>query len=222
MLVFDLDDTLYLERDFAFSGYLHLDRWVEATFSREGFGRAARDHFENGDRRRVFDMALADLEIPVSAELIGRLVSEYRHHAPSIRLCPDAAAWLKANCGGPPLGLITDGPAAMQRAKIEALDLRSWITHLRPTGDWGDDFGKPHPRAFQEMEDRAPTSERMIYVADNPAKDFVTPRARGWLCVQLDRPGAVHGREPPSKAHAAHIRIDSFDRLDAGIAALLR
>ena len=41
----------------------------------------------------------------------------------------------------------------------------------------------------------------LAYVADNPLKDFVTPRARGWWTVQVERPERVHhvrgaGRRP--------------------------
>ena len=51
MIVFDLDDTLYLEREFAFSGYRFLDGWVKERESLEGFGNACRVLFEEGERR---------------------------------------------------------------------------------------------------------------------------------------------------------------------------
>ncbi|NVK12665.1 MAG: HAD family hydrolase [Rhodobacteraceae bacterium] len=217
MVVFDLDDTLYLERDFAFSGYRHLEQVVAAQSGVRGFGAACRTLFEAGVRRHVFDRACAELGLAAGPERIAQLVAGYRGHRPEIALCPDAARYLAQAPG--PLGLITDGPETMQRNKISALGLQALIKHIRPTGAWGAGYGKPHPRAFREMEDKAPRGARLVYVADNPAKDFVTPRARGWAAVQILRPGAVHDPEPPGAGHAAHLRIQSLDELDPALAA---
>ena len=218
MLVFDLDDTLYLERDFAFSGYRHLDRYVERTMGATGFGEHCRALFEAGERRHIFDAACKELGLALVADQIVGLVNEYRNHPPDIALSPDATRYLTNATR--PFGLVTDGPEQMQRNKISALKLDRLIAHIRPTGAWPDGFGKPHSRAFKEMEAAAITGSKMVYVADNPAKDFVTPNKRGWLTVQVVRPGAVHDPSPPSKAYAANARITSFDDLDETLNAL--
>jgi putative hydrolase of the HAD superfamily len=221
MVVFDLDDTLYQERDFAFSGYRRLEGFVAARYGIQGFGDACRRLFEAGERRHIFDRACAGLGLAAGPELIAALVAEYRFHPPRISLCPDAARYLSraaARPGGLPMGLITDGPETMQRNKIAALGIEALIRHIRPTGAWGAGYGKPHPRAFEEMEGKAPPGARLAYVADNPAKDFITPKARGWATVQILRPGAVHDPEPPGAAHAAARRLHSLDRLDALLA----
>ncbi|MBV1895438.1 MAG: HAD family hydrolase [Rhodobacteraceae bacterium] len=213
MLVFDLDDTLYLERDFAFSGYRHLDRFVERAMGATGFGEQCRALFEAGERRHIFDVACKELGLTLTAEQILELVNEYRNHPPDIALSADAARYLTNS--DRPFGLITDGPEKMQRNKISALNLDRFIRHIRPTGAWPDGFGKPHPRAFKDMESAASTGSKMVYVADNPAKDFVTPNKRGWLTVQILRAGAVHDPSAPNAAYAAHAQITSFDDLDA-------
>ena len=213
MLVFDLDDTLYLERDFVLSGYRHLETWVAENHQTAGFGERCRAHFEAGERRHVFDRACDDLGLVNSPELIATLVMEYRSHQPSIALCPDAGHYLRRHEGL--TGLITDGPPATQSAKITALGLESLIDHVLLTGEWGPGFAKPHPRAFETIEALSLAGPLPIYVADNPAKDFVTPKARGWRTVQVVRPGAVHDPRPPDDAHAAAQRIESFDALDA-------
>ncbi|SDK91122.1 HAD family hydrolase [Aliiruegeria lutimaris] len=215
MLVFDLDDTLYLEREFVLSGYRYLDGWVAARTGTAGFGDACIDLFGAGERRRVFDRACERLEMEPRPELIAELVAAYRGHPPEIALAEDAGRYLAARAG--PFGLITDGPEHMQRAKIAALKLERWIAHIRPTGAWPAGFSKPHPRAFEEM-DKLCSPGPMVYVADNPAKDFVTPRARGWITVQIRRPGAIHSPVPPDDRHAAHAECQSFDELDEVIA----
>ncbi len=181
MIVFDLDDTLYLEREFAFSGYRFLDGWVNEREGLEGFGNACKVLFEEGERRQIFNRAL---------ERLGH--------------CGDSH-------------LIADGPAETQNAKIVALGLDRWIENIRKTGDWPQGYGKPHPRAYEEMEGLAADGGPMVYVADNPAKDFVTPKARGWITVQIRRAGAVHPPHAKDDAHAAHVEITSLDELDGAL-----
>ncbi|MBO6858295.1 HAD family hydrolase [Roseibium sp.] len=215
MIVFDLDDTLYLEREFAFSGYRFLDGWVNEREGLEGFGNACKVLFEEGERRQIFNRALERLGHCGDSHLIADLVAAYRGHPPQIALAQDAAGFLERHRG--PFGLITDGPAETQNAKIVALGLDRWIENIRKTGDWPQGYGKPHPRAYEEMEGLAADGGPMVYVADNPAKDFVTPKARGWITVQIRRVGAVHPPHAKDDAHAAHVEITSLDELDGAL-----
>ena len=54
LFVFDLDDTLYPERDFVRSGFLAVDEQVRARLGREGFLKTARARFERGERGKIF------------------------------------------------------------------------------------------------------------------------------------------------------------------------
>src|SRR5262245_47772453 len=90
IIVFDLDDTLYLERDFVRSGFAAVDRWVGDTLAISGFFDRAWELFEAGQRGDIFDCALAASAVQASPELIRHLVAIFRDHVPSIRLAPDA------------------------------------------------------------------------------------------------------------------------------------
>ncbi|TQV68638.1 HAD family hydrolase [Aliiroseovarius halocynthiae] len=215
VLVFDLDDTLYLERDFAFSGYVHVGDWVQQQFGAPDFGLHCRQAFERGERTRIFNHACQAVGLEADPDLISRLIDVYRNHPPAIDLCADVARFFARSSG--PFGLVTDGPEQMQRNKIAALGLEAIIAHICPTGAWPKGYRKPHPRAYELME-QAASGARMVYVADNPAKDFVTPRARGWVTVQINRPGRVHAPDAPDDLHAAGHVIDSLDDLDAVLA----
>ncbi|MFC3168793.1 HAD family hydrolase [Paracoccus fontiphilus] len=213
MLVFDLDDTLYLERDFAFSGYAaigaHLDR-TDGQGAGHRFAETCRMLFLSGERRRIIDRALATLDRPSRPDEAAALIALYRDHVPQIALCPDAAAFLDRWPGR--MGLITDGPERTQRNKIDALRLTGCLDPIIPTGQWPLGFGKPHPRAFAMME--AIGQGRCIYVADNPLKDFVTPKARGWMTIRLARPERVHHCPAPDDAHEAEAVITTLNDLD--------
>lgn len=220
LVVFDLDDTLYLERDFVMSGYRAVADWLGADPRLAGFDQTCRALFEAGQRSAIFDDALALHGLGDDPFLVRQLVDVYRGHAPSIALAPDARAYLTQRHETAPFALITDGPAHTQRAKITALGLDRIVDYIICTGALGSGFGKPHPLAFGMVEIWAEGRRRpLAYVADNCAKDFVTPKARGWFTVQIRRPGAVHDAGVPSAAfgrdHAAHAVIESFDDLDA-------
>lgn len=213
-IVFDLDDTLYLERDFAFSGYEAAGAWLAGQGLASGFAETCRRLFLAGERRRIFDRAAEAEGLP--PELVPALVDVYRTHMPRIALCPDAARYLAGHDG---FAIISDGFERTQRNKIAALGLEAYCDVIVPTGQWAAEYCKPHPRAY-ELVAAASAGRACVYVADNAAKDFLTPNRLGWGTIQILRPGRVHDGAPPTPAHAAMAAIDSLDQLDQAIAAL--
>lgn len=218
MIVFDLDDTLFLERDFAYSGFAEVGRLVEDRYGLAGFGEVCRSLFDRGERKGVFDKACLTLGLPTVEGKVLELVEAYRLHQPQVALCQDSLRWLDGNFGEQSLGLITDGLERTQRNKVRALRLERWITHILPTASLGPGYGKPHPKAFEAMQALAPPGEPMAMVGDNPAKDFVTPRRLGWRTIQIIRDGAIHDPVPKDADHAADIQITSLDQLNEALA----
>ena len=222
VIVFDLDDTLYLERDFVRSGYAAVGDWMERTLGVAGFAERAWAVFERGERAHVFDSVLADIDFGDRPDLVATLVALYRDHLPAIALAPDAATWLQRHRHRTRLALLTDGAAATQMNKLRALGLTDGgIDPLVCTGHWGRAFWKPHPRGFAHIAaHHGLPGAGFVYVADNPAKDFIAPRALGWRTVQIVRPGAIHatpaGQVP---GVGADIVITSLDDLDDCLAA---
>jgi hypothetical protein len=52
---------------------------------------------------------------------------------------------------------------------------------------------KPHPAAFEQLEREVGLrGDRCAYVADNPAKDFVTPHRLGWRTVRVRRADSLY------------------------------
>ena len=78
VITFDLDDTLYLERDFVRSGFVAADGWVRDRFAVAGFFDRAWALFEAGRRGDIFDRALSALHIRTSPALVQHLVGIYR------------------------------------------------------------------------------------------------------------------------------------------------
>jgi putative hydrolase of the HAD superfamily len=215
VIVFDLDDTLYLERDFVRSGFVAVEGWISDNFGVCGFFERAWTLFEHGRRGDIFDRVLSALSIQSNPDLIRHLVDIYRRHVPQIRLASDAEEALAAVCPRCRTALLTDGPGSTQARKVEALGL---IGRLRPivyTDDFGRGMWKPHPRGFVAIQDEfgLPAHE-FVYVADNPIKDFVTPRRLGWKTVRVRRPEGEYAwrcAEPAMEADRTVTSLREFD-----------
>ena len=218
-VVFDLDDTLYLELDYVRSGFRAVGELVRQRFGREGFAAAAWQLFQTGVRRDIFDRVLRQLDVAADSATVAEMVRVYREHAPDIVLLPDAERCLDALQGIVGLALISDGPLASQTAKARQLGLDRWMAPIILTATWGAGFDKPHPRAFQEVQTALNVrGERCVYVGDNPAKDFDAPAILGWRSVRIRRPDGLHATVPSRVP--THLEIETLDALPGSLATL--
>ena len=236
-IVFDLDDTLYAEREYAFSGFAAVAReYADLLGDPHRSAADMRRLFDTPDRARVFNTLLDERHIPADSAVIAGMIETYRAHRPVIRLFPDADAALSRLRGQYKLGLITDGPPAQQWAKIDALQLRPRLDEIIVTSELDNvalvvaaadadihhstfalrhSLSKPHPLAFDSMSERLGVAPReCVYVADNPQKDFVAPNRLGWLAIRLKRPGGVYEDAPCAKGGEPHAVVSFLDELD--------
>jgi putative hydrolase of the HAD superfamily len=217
VIVFDLDDTLYLERDFVRSGFAAVDRWVSDRFAISGFFDRAWALFEGGRRGDIFDCALTELTIRVSPELIRHLIDVYRKHAPSIELAADAEEALAALCPRHTAALLTDGFGTTQARKVLALGLAERLRPIIYTDELGSGMQKPHPQGFLAIQNEFGLPARnFIYVADNPSKDFIGPRGLGWKTVRVRRPEGQYAHLSVGPAQDADKTVTSLRELDLG------
>ena len=193
-VVFDMDDTLYLERDYVKSGFQAVAAAVAGPkVSEEDAFALLWGHFEVGTRGTTFNELLARYPELGESFAISDLVTLYREHAPTIDLLPEMKAlMLELRTKNVPLGVITDGPFASQRAKADALGVERYVDSVILTDTWGKEFWKPHPKAFEEASKVLKVSpENLIYIGDNPSKDFHAPAQLGWQSVRLRLSGQL-------------------------------
>ena len=224
-VVFDLDDTLYSERQFAISGFRACERWLEQEHGvTEPVVEAMTRLLDDGHMRALFEIVLAERMPGHSPHLIEPFIDVYRLHDPEIALYEDAAAALDHFEARAPIALITDGQHEVQSRKVRALGLESRFAHIVYTSALGGrSFSKPHPRAYEVVEERlGKPGDRYLYVGDNPAKDFVTPNARGWTSVQVLRPQRIHSRAKTVPGGEAHVVMSDLVGLPDLVAQLER
>ncbi len=218
-VVFDLDDTLYPEREFVRSGFRAVSEAFVGVLGAAATAYARMNAlFDSPHRSRVFNELLRERGVADPARLVAAMIECYRSHVPSIALHPDADRALTRLKGRFGLGLVSDGPLSAQRGKIAALGLGDRLDAIVLTAELGDGFGKPHPRAFEEIARRLGVEpRRCAYVADNPAKDFVAPNQLGWRSIRVRRPDGVYANLAAPPGGEASVTIMTLDDLDSAV-----
>ena len=207
-VVFDLDDTLYLERDYVKSGFRAVAKTAvkhTGTSADEAFNFLWNE-FTAGVRGSSFNALLERYPELAQRVDVPALVRCYREHAPDIHYLPGIKPLLdELKNADVPLAVISDGPLVSQAAKAKALNVSLYADPVVLTDAWGQDFWKPHVRAFEHVAAAfGLPPEQLIYIGDNPVKDFHAPTALGWRSVRLRLPGQVretlpHDGMPPTK-----------------------
>lgn len=224
-IVFDLDDTLYLERDYVRSGFGAVAAWVAPRTGlpvAEAF-RQLWSLFETGVRRGTFDRWLLTQGLPTEPWVCD-MVRVYREHEPRMLPDPGVTALLGRLRPRYRLGLLTDGDRAIQRAKVAALGVGHHFDAIVFSDDEGAEAWKPSPRPFRTLVDRMGIdATEAVYVADNPLKDFLGARRAGLASVRVRHAdGLYRDVEPPSAEHAPEAEIASLDFLETTLGTLRR
>jgi putative hydrolase of the HAD superfamily len=193
VIVFDIDDTLYLERDYVRSGFSAVGAVVRDELGLVEFGDRCWALFEAGHRGDVFNRVVASYGRDPEPATVSRLVELYREHQPAISLIPEMHRLVEEVATRAALAVVSDGPPASQRRKAMALGLDRWFDPIVLTGERPAGWAKPSTLPFALIERVLGASgPQCLYIADNPAKDFQGPSELGWLTMRVRWPDALH------------------------------
>jgi putative hydrolase of the HAD superfamily len=212
---FDLDDTLCaywdavhigLERAFELHGpagvpvekcihaWARTFRVFAPSLRKEGwFGT----YLKLGGPTRTEQMRLTLLELGHDdLERAASLSSSYlEERDKALKLFDDAAEVLQTLGGRYPLGLITNGPADIQRMEIETLGIAHFFQTILIEGELGQ--GKPHASVFRLAEKNlGSAAERSLMIGNSYAYDVLPAMEFGWHGIWIDRPGDVGPSDP--------------------------
>lgn len=220
-LVFDLDDTLYNEADFVHGAFMEVSRHLSEKhcINEEELYRTMIMLLEKKDRGRIFNDIC---DIYKLNEDIGNLIEIYRNAAPKISLYEDAGHFLKYCLGKYKSGLITDGKYYVQWNKIKLLGIKKYFDSIIVTDDHGKDFWKPSTKPYIMMSDMlGVTLDSMVYIGDNPQKDFYGARQLGIKTVRVIRKAGNHIGLRLGSDYEADIEISNMYELEKAIDKLL-
>ena len=188
VVLFDLDDTLYSEKDYVRSGFHQIAlRFPEIQNAEEMLW----DYFIR--KEPAIDCFLKDTGI-ASDENKKACLMAYRNQRPDISLYPGVREMLVRLHEKHKLGLITDGRPEGQHAKINALGIDEHFDRIIVTDELGGaEFRKPNPEAFELMAEYFGTDyQDMCYVGDNISKDFIAPEKLGMRAIWVRNPDGIY------------------------------
>jgi len=188
-VLFDLDDTLYLERDYVLGAFVQVMKEVESLGFKSGcaLGSYLMSIWDGEGRDRVLDKAADRLGFP--AEWVPHLVDVFRNHEPDIRLFPEVRKVIERLRADYLLALITDGHAQVQRRKVRKLGLDRMIDCIVIADDYGRSHWKPDPLPFEVACSKLGVlPAESVMVGDNPERDIRGARLLKMKSVRLRRP----------------------------------
>ena len=173
-IVFDLDDTLIPEIDYLQSAFQEIAQYVDSE--NKNLYDEMYKWYQN--KENVF----LNLEHRYKNVKISDLKIIYRNHFPNFNpKSKNRDLLIELKKRGHFLGLITDGFSVTQRNKIKALDIESLFDLIIISEEFGSE--KPNEDNFKVFHKYGTTE--YFYIADNVAKDFITPNKLGWTTVCL-------------------------------------
>lgn len=187
-VVFDLDDTLYRERDYQLSGFRAVAEYCELVYGVDVLGSILQ--WDASGEPDIFGRLCSVLAVPASCK--ESLIWLYRNHLPEIFLSDDTKqSLMKIQDLATNVAILTDGRSVTQRLKLRALGLFDLPVYI--SEEWGE--SKPGRVRFEAVQKQFQVDEYW-YVGDNPKKDFLAPNLLGWHSVGLRDCGInVHSQD---------------------------
>lgn len=198
-IYFDLDDTLFDEREFCRSAYAEVASALQNAHGSVFSYIVPQMYALLLRRENPFSWLEGELQrLGIwREEYIGELVELYRSHAPASLTLPEGSRRVldALKKRGVRLGIISDGRSVTQRNKIKALGLESYFApeDILISEECG--YDKREEGMFRKAMQLHP-GETMVYVGDNTSKDFRQPNLLGWItfCLRHIRP-MVHPQD---------------------------
>ena len=187
-VLFDLDDTLYPESEFALSGYRAVARTASANGEcgyEETFD-CMQNTFHTDGKKEVFPRLIK--RFPNLKMTLEDMVRVYREHVPEISLFPGYRDLLEELGKNYRLGMITDGLPTVQRNKVRALGIEELFEKIVYSWDYGEERQKPHLYPFSLILEALRISpQSALFVGDSPEKDGCGARGAGMLYARVSR-----------------------------------
>jgi len=185
--VFDLDDTLYDQRQWLDGAWRAVAARAEAwDVDPDRLLRALRAVAAAGsDRGGIIDAAL--VRVDAASTPVAPLLDAFRSHAPT-RLVPyrGVPAALERLAARVPLGLVSDGDPDVQLAKLAALGLAPLFSTVVLSDQLGRAHRKPDPLPFEwVLAGIGVDGPDAVYVGDRPVKDVAGPVGVGMRALRV-------------------------------------
>lgn len=210
-IIFDLDDSLYDEKQFVQSGFNEVAQFLslKSSYEKEEIVKILFDALSAHGRGKVFDIVLDKINL-FQDSLVKELVDVYRNHVPNIEPYSDTINVLGSlKSEGYKVGLITDGNVVVQKNKVKALKLQKYFDCMIFSDEYGIENQKPSEVPFRKaVEFLGVDMQKSVYVGDNPRKDFITAKKLGMYSIRI-----LKGRHKDAafdEEHEANVKVNEL------------
>lgn len=210
-IIFDLDDTLYSEKQYVKSGYRAIAKFLRKDMADvETTEEKLWNFFLQG--KSAIDELLSETG---ESEKKQECLDIYRNHMPQLELYDGVRDLIeKFKAQGIKAGIITDGRVNGQKNKVAALGLNDLLDDIIITDELGgEQFRKPNDIAFRIMQCRwrLPFGE-IVYVGDNITKDFQAPKQLGMRSIYFENEDGLY-YHTDCDANECDVKITSLREL---------
>ena len=156
-----------------------------------------KHYLNSGGITRTELMRLTLLEAGIDDATLAEQLSERyaRERDAALRLFPDAIDVLERLGKRFPLGLITNGPADVQRQEIVTLGIEQYFDHILIEGEMGE--GKPLPAVFERAKSLfRKRPDQLLFVGNSYGHDIRPAIQAGWRTAWIRRATDISPSSP--------------------------
>ena len=193
-ILFDLDDTLYDQKQHLIPAFMKVSEYLENKLgiSKDYAFKTILDilNQEGSASGRIFDMLLYKIGFTPDKSLIHDLIRVFYSYKPETLVPFDDVVKVlsELKMKGYKLGIITDGFPELQKAKIKALNLEKFLDVVVVSDEYGRSYRKPNVFPYLlALQKIGVDSLESVYVGDNPLKDFYGANKLGMVTIRIKR-----------------------------------
>lgn len=169
---FDLDGTLYKEKEFIQQVYKEISKYL-ATLTEKPmqdiyFYMLGRWIEKGSSYPFIYEETIQQFGILNKGEIIKKCLQIYRNFSPNLRLSKNVAKILDIISKEKLIFLVTDGNAVLQRKKFHSLQLQRWFSEENTifTGELGIKYYKPSVEALKYIRITHIKPKNVLFIGD--------------------------------------------------------
>jgi putative hydrolase of the HAD superfamily len=186
-IIFDLDDTLYLEKLYIYQGFWKVAKYLEQHTRLEPV-RLYLDmvNLLKSGSRRVFNDLQKEWKFIIEPT---ELLSIYRNAPRRLTLLSDVEEGCKIlKKNGHHSILITNGDSETQWKKVKAMDLEKIFDLVLVADDYGKEYWKPSTKLMEKILEYFGLVEQNYLVIGNGTDDLEFAQNAGLQFIYIKRP----------------------------------
>jgi|LakMenE18May11ns_1017448.scaffolds.fasta_scaffold9681382_2 putative hydrolase of the HAD superfamily len=186
ILIFDLDDTIYNEKEFIFNGYKAVANFFYKKikiYKKKYIFEYLKYQYLLKGREKIFDKFLMKFGI-FNKKNLNLCIKLYRYNNFKLFFKTSFKKIFKKY--NKKIYLVTDGNWLVQKNKVRNLKINNFFKKIFYTGFYGPRYFKPSLMCFIKIKELEGCNwSDLLYIGDNPFKDFVLIKQKGIKTVRV-------------------------------------